>query len=106
MTGAPSVLTELVEIAGGDPRRVITCGDFAGAPALGVRTGLDEAGTGPGGIALRWDVLGDFARLAAEGRFTVPIARTFALEAWRAALDVSLSGRAHGKLVILPATAR
>jgi hypothetical protein len=94
MTSQPSVLPDLVRIAGGDPRRVITCGDFAGAAALGVRIGLDEAGTGPDGAVMRWDVLGDFARLAAEGRFTVPIART---------LEISQSGRAHGKLVLLPA---
>ena len=52
---------------------------------------------------LRYNVLEDFAKLAAEGRFSVPIARTFALEDWREALDLSLSGHAHGKLVLLPA---
>ncbi|HXQ14479.1 MAG TPA: NADP-dependent oxidoreductase [Caulobacteraceae bacterium] len=100
---APGVLRDLVEIVGGDPRRVITCADLAGATELGVRTGFAEEPTGEDGAVLRWDVLGDFARLAGEGRFTVPIARTFALEEWRDALDISLSGRAHGKLVILPA---
>jgi NADPH:quinone reductase-like Zn-dependent oxidoreductase len=98
---AGGVLPDLVKIAGGDPRRVLTCGDFAGAAALGVRTGLGEPGTGEGGAILRYDVLADFARLAAKGRFTVPIARTFALDEWRTALDISLSGRAHGKLVLL-----
>jgi NADPH:quinone reductase-like Zn-dependent oxidoreductase len=97
------VLPDLVEIAGGDPRRVFTCADFRGASTLGVRTGFGEQGTGPGGAMTRWDVLGEFAQLAARGRFTVPIARTFALEEWQEALDISLSGRAHGKLVIIPA---
>jgi NADPH:quinone reductase-like Zn-dependent oxidoreductase len=99
------VLADLVKIAGGDPRRVLTCVDFARAAALGVRNGFGENPGGPGGALLRYDVLGDFARAAAEGRFSVPIARTFALEEWRDALDISLSGRAHGKLVILPAAA-
>ena len=99
---AGGVLPDLVEIAGGDPRRVLTCVDFEGAAQLGVRTGAGEPGTGPGGATLRYDVLGDFARLAAEGRFTIPIARAFALEDWREALDISLSGRAHGKLMLLP----
>ena len=99
------ILPDLVQIADGDPRRVMTCGDFVAAPTLGVRMGLGEAGTGPGGAVMRWDVLAEFARLAAEGRFTVPLARTFALEDWREALDISQSGRAHGKLVLLP-TAR
>jgi NADPH:quinone reductase-like Zn-dependent oxidoreductase len=97
------VLPDLVAIAGGDARRVITCGDFARAGELGVRTGFDEQPTGPGGSQTRWDVLGDFAKLAAEGRFSVPIARTFRLQDWREALDISLSGRAGGKLVLLPA---
>jgi NADPH:quinone reductase-like Zn-dependent oxidoreductase len=98
---AGGVLADLVKVAGGDPRRVLTV-DLAGAGALGVRNGFGETPGGPGGAVLRWDVLGDFARLAAEGRFSVPIARTFALEEWRDALDISLSGRAHGKLVFLP----
>jgi len=97
-----SVMAALVEIAGGDPLRVLTCVDFAGAAALGARNGFGETPGGPDGSALRWDVLGDFAKLAAEGRFSVPIARTFALEDWREALQISLSGRARGKLVLLP----
>jgi len=98
------VLPDLVEIAGGDPKRIITCGDFENAAKLGVRIGLGEPGTGPDGAIMRWDVLAEFAQHAAEGRFTVPIARTFPLEDWREALDISLSGRAHGKLVLLPST--
>jgi NADPH:quinone reductase-like Zn-dependent oxidoreductase len=97
-------LPDLVKIAGGDPRRVLTCADFEASSMLGVRNGLGEEGTGPGGAILRYDVLGDFAQLAAEGRFTVPIARTFALEDWRQALDISQSGHAHGKLLVLPAS--
>jgi NADPH:quinone reductase-like Zn-dependent oxidoreductase len=96
------LLPDLVEIVDGDPRRVITCGDFEGAARLGVRIGLGEAGTGPGGEVMRWDVLGEFAKLAAESRFSIPIARTFAFEDWREALEISLSGYARGKLVLLP----
>ena len=47
-------------------------------------------------------MLGEFAKLAAEGRFRVPIARTYPLDDWRQAVDASLSGHAHGKLVLLP----
>ena len=102
---AERVLADLVEIAGDDPGRVITCANIAAAAALGVRNGMSEQPGGPGGTPLRWDMLGEFARLAAEGRFTVPLARTFALEEWREALDLSQNGRARGKLVILPAAA-
>ena len=98
---APGVMPDLVEIAGGDPRRVLTCVDFAGAAAVGARNGVGETPGGEDGAVLRYDALGKYARLAAEGRFTIPVARTFALEDWREALDLSLGGRAHGKLVIL-----
>jgi hypothetical protein len=46
--------------------------------------------------------LDEFARHAAAGRFTIPIARTFPLAGWRTALDISLSGHARGKLLLLP----
>jgi NADPH:quinone reductase-like Zn-dependent oxidoreductase len=101
---AARVLPDLIQIAGGDPRRIITV-NFGADPALGVRNGLGETPGGPGGAMLRYDVLGEFGRLAAEGRFAIPVARTFAFEEWREALDISLSGQAHGKLVLLPSAA-
>ena len=92
------VLPDLVRIAGGDGRRVLTVSNH-GPPAdeLGVHNSFESE--------LRYNVLGDFAKLAAAGRFTVPVARTFPLEDWREALNLSLSGHAHGKLVLLPAGA-
>ena len=89
-------LPELVRVVGGDPRRVLTCVDFDGGAALGIRTSRSEQ------LTHRYDLLGEFAQLAAEGRFSIPIARTFALEEWRTAMDSSLSGHAHGKLLLLP----
>jgi hypothetical protein len=50
---------------------------------------------------LRYDVLGDFAQLAADGQFMVPVARTFALDEWGLARDISQSALARGKLVLL-----
>jgi hypothetical protein len=38
---------------------------------------------------LRWDVLGEFAQYAADGKFTIPVAQTFALDDWRTALDIN-----------------
>ncbi len=89
-------LPDLVRIAGGDPQRVLTIADFAAAGELGVRDGFHEDRT------LRFDVFPEFAQLAAAGKFTVPIARTFPLDDWRSALRISLSGRARGKLLLLP----
>jgi NADPH:quinone reductase-like Zn-dependent oxidoreductase len=91
------VLPGLVRAAGGDPRRVLTISDVDAAAELGVRDSFHEERTE------RRDVLGKVARRAADGRFTVPVARTFPLDDWRAALDVSQSGHARGKLVLLPA---
>jgi NADPH:quinone reductase-like Zn-dependent oxidoreductase len=90
------VLPELIRIAGGDPRRVLTVTDFAAAAALGLRDSFGE------GTPLRYDMLAEFARWAAEGRLAVPIARTFALEDWDLARAISQGGQARGKLVLLP----
>ena len=89
------VLPDLVQIAGGDAARVLTVSNHGSeAERLGVHSSFESG--------LRYDALPIFAKLAAEGRFTVPIARTFPLESWREALEISLQGRAHGKLVLLP----
>ncbi len=99
-TAPPSgVLPDLIRIAGGDPRRVLTITDFEAAARLGARGSFGED------VTLRYDVLGEFAELAAFGRFTVPVARIFALEDWREALAVSQGGHAHGKLIIQPGRA-
>ena len=90
------ILPELIRIAGGDPFRVLTISDFAAAAGLGVRTTFTE------NRPPRYDVVGEFARYAAAGKFTVPVAETFALDDWRTAVDLSQSGHAHGKVVLLP----
>ncbi len=101
--GIASALPDLVEIAGGEATRVITIADHAGAAKTGVRAGAENI-KAEGGFKLRWDALGEYGRLAAEGRFFIPVAGTFALEDWREALDISLAGRARGKLVLTPAS--
>jgi NADPH:quinone reductase-like Zn-dependent oxidoreductase len=96
-TASPNgVLPDLIKIASGDPGRVLTMTDFASAAELGVRHSFGES------MTRREGVLGEFAKLAAEGRFIVPIARAFPLDRWRDAVAASLSGHAHGKLVLLP----
>ena len=93
---APGLLPDLIKIAGGDAGRVMSITDFDEA-GLGVRTTGREPGLVP-----RYDALAQFAQLAAEGRFTVPVARSFGMEEWHTALELSHSGHAHGKLLILP----
>lgn len=78
-----------------EPEHVYTLSDFTAAAELGVRFG----GANSGGV-LRTDVLGEYAQLAAEGRFSIPVARAFTLEDWRAAAELSQSGHAHGKVIL------
>jgi NADPH:quinone reductase-like Zn-dependent oxidoreductase len=94
---ASGVLPDLVRIADGEPRRVLTIVDRAAAAELGVRTGFDEDLP----RRLRYDVLGEYAQRAADGRFSIPIARVFPMEEWPTALAISRSGHARGKLVLL-----
>jgi NADPH:quinone reductase-like Zn-dependent oxidoreductase len=93
-------LPELVQAAGGDPRRVLTISDVEAAAGLGARDTFHEDPAAL--LSGRYTQFPEFAQLAAEGRFTVPIARTFPLQDWRAALEISLGGHARGKLLLLP----
>ncbi|GHF72545.1 oxidoreductase [Streptomyces thermodiastaticus] len=92
-------LPDLVRIAGGDPKRVLTCGvsGVSEAAELGVRTSFTEDRSGHAA-----DALPEFARLAAEGRFDIPVAGTFPVEEWETAYTISRSNQAHGKLLLLP----
>jgi NADPH:quinone reductase-like Zn-dependent oxidoreductase len=93
-------LRDLIQIAGGDPKRVLTCGgSVPEAAELGARDSFHEVR--PEGV----DALPEFAQLAADGRFGVPIACAFPLEGWRTALEISQGGRARGKLLLLPGAA-
>ena len=92
-------LPDLVRIAGGDPKHVLTIGDFAAAAELGVRDSFHEEHREPYD---RPAVFAEFAQLAAAGKFAVPVAATFPLEEWRAAMEISLGGQARGKLLLLP----
>ncbi len=89
------VLPTLVSIAEDDARRIVTVSNHGPtAETLGVRTSFE--GT------LSYGALGEFARLAAQGRFTVPVARTFPLEDWHSGLEASMGGHARGKLMLIP----
>ncbi len=97
------VLPDLIALVGGDPERVVTVSNHAEARRLGARVNLDEL-RASGALAHR-GFLAEYAELAAAGRFRLPIARTFALEDWRNAVERLVSGAPHGKLVLLPGEA-
>ena len=87
-------LPTLVAIAGAS-NRVLTISDIAAAGELGIRTNFTAAVPSP------YELLEPFAQRAADGTFSVPVARTFPLQEWRAALELSQSGQARGKVVLL-----
>lgn len=91
-------LGELVRIAGG-PDRVVTIADLRGHEH-GVL--LSHTG-GPNDPATpRYDGLAIAAGLANEGRFTVPVHAAFPLEEAAAAHELSETGHARGKIVLIP----
>jgi NADPH:quinone reductase-like Zn-dependent oxidoreductase len=90
-------IPELIAITG-NPHRVMTISNHDEARRLGARVNLDHA-TEPVPAAT---FLPEYAALAAAGAFTIPIARTYPLGEWRAAVELSMSGHPRGKLVLLP----
>jgi NADPH:quinone reductase-like Zn-dependent oxidoreductase len=93
-TSGAGLLAESVMLTG-DAARVITIADEAAAEQ-GVRfTGADPADRFP-------QALPELAELAASGRLSVPIWRTYPLaQAARAHADLD-AGRNHGKIILLP----
>jgi NADPH:quinone reductase-like Zn-dependent oxidoreductase len=87
------VLPELVELTG-TPEHVITVADFLGAQQTGVR--FSRGDTGRATYAL-----GQVARMAETGRFSVKIGRTFPLAEVAQAHRVGQAGTVRGKLVLL-----
>ncbi|SDT39285.1 NADP-dependent oxidoreductase [Actinoplanes derwentensis] len=88
-------LAELVTVAGG-PGRVVTIADFT-APEHGVHM---SRSAGPGADPQSRDALSVAARLAGEGRFTVPLAGVFPLNEAAAAHRLGETGHACGKIVL------
>lgn len=95
----PGTLPDLIAMAGGDPRRVMTISNHAEARSLGARVNIDELK--PSSVPLS-ALLAQYAALAARGEFSVPIARSYPFEQWHDAVRLSLSGAPHGKVVLLP----
>ncbi len=87
-------LPALVELAGG-PANVVTIADYEGAQ----QTGVTMTG-GPDSVRA-WYALAQAAELIEAGRFSLPVAQTFALEQIAAAHALSETGHVRGKLVLL-----
>jgi NADPH:quinone reductase-like Zn-dependent oxidoreductase len=97
---SPGTLAELITLAGGDPRRIMTISNHDEARRLGARVNIDEFRAS--GQLPDPGILNDYAKLAAEGQFHLPVAHTYPLDEWRQAMELSVSGNPRGKLVLLP----
>ncbi len=91
---------DLIALAGGEQRRVVTVSNHDEARGLGARVNLDELRAG--GAFPDDGVVSEYAELAAAGEFRIPIGRSFPLDEWRSAVDLSFSGNPHGKVVLVP----
>jgi NADPH:quinone reductase-like Zn-dependent oxidoreductase len=93
-TAGRGALPDLIELTG-DAENVVTIADYR-APKLGVRV---SAG---GGTERAYYALADAARYAQEGRFSLPVERTFSFADAAEAQRVSEAGHVRGKLVLVP----
>jgi NADPH:quinone reductase-like Zn-dependent oxidoreductase len=81
-----------------DPARVMTVSNHADARRLGARVNLDHLGD----RAPASSFMPEYAALAAGGEFRIPIARTYPLAEWPDAVNLSMSGHPHGKIILIP----
>jgi NADPH:quinone reductase-like Zn-dependent oxidoreductase len=91
---AGAALADLVELTG-SPDRVVTIASYEDAQKLGV-TFSGGMGTGRALSALT-----DVPRLIEEGRFELPVTKTYSLDEAAEALRESQAGHVRGKLVLL-----
>jgi len=88
------VLPQLIDLAGG-PRNVVTLADFDGSKEHGVHFSNGFAD----GHAFR--ALAGAGDLIGDGRFWLPVDKTFPLAAIAEAHRVSEQGRVRGRLVLI-----
>jgi NADPH:quinone reductase-like Zn-dependent oxidoreductase len=93
-TAGRGALPDLIELTG-DAGNVVTIADFS-APKLCVRV------SSGGGTERAYYALADAARYAQEGRFSLPVERTFSFADAPEAHRVSEAGHVRGKLVLVP----
>ena len=89
--GALPALVELTGSAG----RVVTIADYQGAQETGVTM------TGGAGTPRAWYALEQATVLIEAGRFSLPVAQTFAMEEIAEAHRLSEGGHVRGKLIVL-----
>ncbi|WP_410614020.1 zinc-binding dehydrogenase [Amycolatopsis sp. lyj-109] len=89
------VLPELIALAGGEAKNVITVADFAGAEAHGVHF---SNGFADGNA---FHALATIGELVEAGKFWLPVERTFPLADIAEAHHASETGHVRGRLVLI-----
>ncbi|MDP9824871.1 NADP-dependent oxidoreductase [Kineosporia succinea] len=97
-TAGKGSLRDLVEIAGG-PERVVTIADLEGSAELGVKL---SRSAGPGADPQAAHGLTTAHDLAQQGRLKRLVAGVFPLDEAARAHDLSETGHARGKIVLVP----
>lgn len=89
------MLPDLVALTGSAERVVSIADPAAGEYGVAYTTGSEGRA---------WNALAEAAKLAEQGRFTLPVARTFSLAEGPEAHRISEGGHVRGKLVLLGLT--
>ena len=86
------ILPQLVELAGGDGKKVVTISNAgAESDALGVRNSF---------AARHFEVWKEYTELAAEGQYKIPISKVFPSSQWSEAVEVAVKREFGGKIMI------
>lgn len=91
-----ATLAQLVTLVN-DPSIITTVSNHGQVEQFGVKSNLVPTGRP---IAPEADYVPEFARLAAAGKFSVPVAATYPMKQWRDAMELSVGGKARGKVVL------
>lgn len=81
-----------------DPARVMTISNHSDARQMGARVNLDHLGR----RVPASNFMPEYAQLAADDQFRIPISRTYPLSAWRDGVRLSMSGQPYGKVILVP----
>jgi NADPH:quinone reductase-like Zn-dependent oxidoreductase len=92
-TAGRGAVADLIALTG-VPSNVVSIADFD-APKLGARVTDGSEGRA-------WETLREAADLYEQGRFTMPVERSFPLSEATAAHDLSESGHVRGKVILIP----
>lgn len=97
----PGTVAQLLRLVD-EPANVVTISNHSDARELGARVNLDLLRDAATTLTSPPELLARYAAKAAAGRFRIPVGRTFPLDRWRDAVELSISGNPRGKVILAP----